>query len=62
MGDAKSHAFSESRVLASIEPAAPVEVKDVAALGFPRFRCALRTTQAGKPGGRTADRSALTGR
>jgi hypothetical protein len=37
MGDAKSHAFSESRVLASIEPAAPVEVKDVAALVFPDF-------------------------
>jgi hypothetical protein len=34
MSDAERHASSESRALASIEPAAPIEVKQVAVLRF----------------------------
>jgi len=63
MGEAECHASSESRALASIEPAAPIEVKQVAALRFsPISLCPTHHTKPQTRRDRFAGSRPLTGR
>jgi len=63
MGEAECHASSESRALASIEPAAPIEVKQVAALRFsPDFAVPYHHTKPQTGRDRFAGSRPLTGR